>query len=125
MSVIKGWLQRISRSPEEVRADSLRHWQATIPDTVPIEAAAPRQRCRVAGVIQNLRIDPREGTGSIEATLFDGSGELVARWLGRQTLSGLRLGNGLVVEGVLGTGVDHELVVLNPDYELIPGPEHD
>ncbi|MFN2526135.1 MAG: DNA-binding protein, partial [Actinomycetota bacterium] len=63
-------------------------------------------------------------TGSIEATVFDGSGELVARWLGRRALSGIRLGTGLIIEGVTGVGDDGELVVLNPDYELVPGPEH-
>ncbi|MFN2526306.1 MAG: hypothetical protein ABR505_08590, partial [Actinomycetota bacterium] len=108
MSVIKGWLERISRTPEEVRAESLRHWRSTLSDTTPIEAISPRQRCRVAGVIQNVRIDPREGTGSIEATVFDGSGELVARWLGRRALSGIRLGTGLIIEGVTGVGDDGE-----------------
>jgi hypothetical protein len=84
----------------------------------------PRQRCRVAGVVQNIRIDPREGRGSIEATIIDGTGDLVAKWLGRQTLSGIRLGMGLVVEGIVGSGDQGELVILNPEYQLVPGPEH-
>lgn len=90
-----------------------------------MEDIEPRQRVRVAGVIQNIRIDPREGTGSIEATLIDGTGELVAKWLGRQSLFGISLGTGLVIEGMIGSsGTAGERVVLNPEYKLIPSPEH-
>jgi hypothetical protein len=78
----------------------------------------------VGGVVQNIRIDPTEGTGAIEATLTDGSGQMVAKWLGRSSLSGVRLGIGLVIEGTAGVGEHGELVILNPEYELHPGPEH-
>lgn len=108
-----------------LRADNLRHWASTIEGTTRLQDVKPRERVRVAGVIQNIRIDPREGTGSIEATLIDGTGELVAKWLGRQTLFGISLGAGLVIEGMIGSsGTGGECVVLNPEYKLIPSPEH-
>ena len=78
----------------------------------------------MAGVIQNIRIDPRVGSGSIEATIIDGTGQMVAKWLGRSSLSGITLGMGLIIEGAVGVGSDGELTVLNPDYRLVPGPEH-
>ncbi|MGH2730726.1 MAG: DNA-binding protein [Actinomycetota bacterium] len=124
MAPLRDVFQGLARSGEELRAENLRKWASTIPDAVPITKVQPRQRCRVAGVVQNIRIDPREGRGSIEATLIDGTGDLVAKWLGRQTLSGIRLGMGLVVEGIAGTGDQGELVILNPEYLLVPGPEH-
>lgn len=124
MAPLRGAFAGLARSGEEIRAENLRRWASTIPDATPITRVEPRQRCRVAGVVQNIRIDPREGRGSIEATIIDGTGDLVARWLGRQSLSGIRLGMGLVVEGIVGTGEDGELVVLNPEYQLVPGPEH-
>ncbi len=117
-------LDKLGSSPEEIRADNLRSWASTIPGTVRIEDVVPRQRCRVTGVIQNVRIDPREGLGSIQATITDGTGELVAKWLGRAALAGIRLGMGLVLEGTAGVAPDGYLRVLNPEYELIPGPEH-
>jgi hypothetical protein len=117
-------LQGLARSGEELRAENLRTWASTIPDAIPITKVQPRQRCLVAGVVQNIRIDPRQGRGSIEATIIDGTGDLVAKWLGRQTLSGIRLGMGLVVEGIVGTGDHGELVILNPEYRIVPGPEH-
>lgn len=75
-------------------------------------------------MVQNVRIDPREGHGAIEATIIDGTGQMVVKWLGRPTKSGVRLGMGLIVEGTVGTAADGELVVLNPEYELVVGPEH-
>ena len=83
-----------------------------------------RQRHKVAGVVQNIRVDPRQGSGSIEATIIDGSGDMVAKWLGRPSMSGVRLGIGLVMEGIVGAGQDGEKTILNPDYQLVPGPEH-
>lgn len=74
-------------------------------------------------MIGNIRIDPRAGRGSVEATIIDGTGSMIAKWLGRSKLSGIRLGAGLVIEGIAGKQ-EEDLVVLNPDYELVPGPEH-
>ncbi|HZG65218.1 MAG TPA: hypothetical protein VEZ12_00645 [Herpetosiphonaceae bacterium] len=110
--------------PEEIRAENLRRWMETLPNVTPIRSAEPRARCRVAGVVRNIRIDPREGSGCIEATIADGTGQIVARWLGRSKLSGVRLGMGLIMEGTTGLGEHNEQVILNPEYELVPGPEH-
>jgi hypothetical protein len=117
--------EKLARPPEEVRAENLRRWSSSIEGTTPIVEVKPRERYRVAGVVQNIRVDPREGSGSIEATIIDGTGNLVVRWLGRNSLHGVRLGAGLVIEGICGGSmVDSELVVLNPEYRLVPDPEH-
>lgn len=114
----------MARPPEEIRAESLRHWRATIEGTTPIAELSSRERGKVAGVIQNIRIDPREGSGSVEATITDGTGQIVGKWLGRRKLAGMRLGAGLIMEGVCGGRVGQELTILNPEYELVAGPEH-
>ena len=124
MGFLTDWVGRLARAPEEIRAENLRNWASSIKDVTPIADIPERQRCKVAGVIQNIRIDPREGRDSVEATIIDGSGELVARWLGRHGLAGIRLGMGLILEGTIGRGPDGELVILNPDYVLVPSPEH-
>ena len=103
---------------------NLRRWVSTVPGATPIDQLQPRERARAAGVIQNIRIDPREGTGSNEATIIDGTGHALTKWLGRASLEGVRLGMGLIVEGVPGVGTDNDLVFLNPEYQLVPGPEH-
>lgn len=118
-----GWLDRLTKSPEAARSENLRKWAETVRGATPIAEASEQHRHKVAGVIQNIRIDPRQGSGCIEATMIDGSGEIVAKWLGRQSMSGIRLGVGLVIEGMVGVGLDEEKVILNPEYQLVPGPE--
>jgi hypothetical protein len=83
-----------------------------------------RTKTRVAGVIMNIRIDPREDRDSIEATISDGTGRMVARWIGRSSLEGIRLGAGLIIEGTAGVGEHKECVLLNPEYRLVTDPEH-
>lgn len=124
MAFLGGYLKKISLSPEELRDENLRRWVSTIPGAIPIAQLKPRDRARTAGVVQNIRIDPREGSGSIEATIIDGTGHMLTKWLGRSSLQGVRLGMGLIVEGIAGVGTDGDLQFLNPEYELVPGPEH-
>ena len=124
MTFLGDLVQRLARPPQEIRAEHLRQWAASIPGAIPIADAKPRTRCKLAGVIQNVRIDPRQGTGSIEATVNDGSGQIVAKWLGRQKLAGIGLGTGLIFEGTVGQGPRDQLQVLNPEYQLVPAPEH-
>jgi hypothetical protein len=124
MALLGRLIDRLSRPVEDLRAENCRQWVESIPNTSRIESVLPRERCRVAGVIQNIRIDPRQGSGSIEATISDGTGQMVAKWLGRSTLSGIKPGAGLVMEGTVGVDAEGDLVVLNPDYELVEGPEH-
>ena len=124
MAFFSGVSQRLARTPEEIRSENLRNWAETVEGRTPISEVQPRTRCRVAGVVQNLRIDPRPGRNSVEATLIDGTGDMVLKWLGRQELRGIRLGVGVIADGVAGADADGEPVILNPEYELEPGPEH-
>lgn len=123
VSVITRLIDNLKRPPEEIRAERLREWVKTVPNATPIRELTPRRRYRAAGVVENIRIDPSEGNGSVEATFTDGTGHMVAKWLGRPAISGIRLGAGLIVDGIVGTGPDDELVVLNPEYELTTVPE--
>ena len=117
-------LEKLARPPEEIRAENLRNWASKIPDGTRISDVEGRKHHKVGGVVQNIRIDPREGRDSIEATIIDGTGSLVVKWLGRHELAGIRLGVGLVVEGTIGCDDSGEFMVLNPEYELISAPEH-
>ena len=117
-------IDRLARHPQEIRAEHLREWAASIEGTTPIGQLETRARSKVAGVIQTVRIDPREGSGSIEAIVNDGSGRLIVKWLGRQHLAGIGLGAGLIFSGTIGLDPSGELQVLNPEYELVPAPEH-
>lgn len=124
MAFLSELIDKLARPAQEIRAEHLKEWARSIPGTVPIADAECRCRCKIAGVIQNIRIDPREGSGSIEATVNDGTGRMVVKWLGRQKLSGITLGAGLIFEGTVGEGRKKQLQVLNPEYQLLPEPEH-
>ena len=124
MAFLGNAIEKLARPPEEIRAENLRRWSATVPGVCPLGQVECRKRCKVAGVVQNIRIDPRPGRDSIEATIIDGTGELIVKWLGRHDLSGIRLGVGLIVEATIGQTPDGEMQVLNPEYDLVPGPEH-
>jgi hypothetical protein len=117
-------IERLGRPPEDIRAENLRRWVTSVGNVTTLDEVEARLRTRVAGVIQNIRIDPRNGRDAIEATIIDGTGKMVAKWLGRSSLSGIQLGMGLIMEGVPGSGGDGTLMMLNPEYVLVPGPEH-
>lgn len=116
-------IKKLTQAPEVTRATNLQEWADSIPGTIRIKDIAPRCGCRAVGVIQKIRIDPRAGTGSVEVTLDDGTGRLLAKWLGRSKLNGIALGKGLEVEATAGGQAGEELVVLNPSYRLMPGPD--
>jgi hypothetical protein len=124
MALLSRLMERLARPAEETRTENLKVWAQTLEGTGRVAEAEPRKRCRVGGVITNIRIDPRQGGGSIEATIADGTGRIVARWLGRSSMKGIRLGAGLILEGTASLPEDGEMMMLNPEYELVPGPEH-
>jgi len=124
MALLSKFLGELARPPDEARADNLKAWIDTIEGATHIAGEEARCGCKAAGVVQNIRIDPREGSGSIEATIIDGTGSMVVKWLGRSSLQGIRLGMGLIIEGIAGINRSDELIVLNPEYTLVPGPEH-
>jgi hypothetical protein len=80
--------------------------------------------CRVAGVVCRLRIDPR--TGVIEVTITDGSTSLGARWAITRPVPQLRAapGSGLILEGMARLDERGELLMVEPDFEIIAGPEY-
>src|SRR5665809_111608 len=110
MGLLSGRLSELSRRPDEIRAENLRAWTASVEGANPISEVEARCGCKVAGVVQNI--------------IIDGSGSLVAKWLGRSSLQGIRLGVGLIIQGLAGVSREDEFIVLNPEYSLVPGPEH-
>ena len=117
--MVKRFFRRLVQDESERRAGQIRAWAAAVPGTTPIAEAQPRSVVRVAGVVEGLRVRPREGVPAIEAVIGDGSGQVTAVWLGRRQISGLTLGARIVVEGRLGGDPSH-LQVMNPITEFAP-----
>jgi amino acid transporter len=89
---------------------------------VPIGQIQERQRVRVAGRVHALRVQPWAGQPTLECTIWDGTGRVTIVFLGRRHIAGIEPGARLVVEGVAGERAG-QLVILNPDYELLPPME--
>jgi len=107
-------------SDADLDRERLRQFCQDVPGVLPIGETEPRKEFTVAGEISSLRIVPRAGSPSLEATVSDGSGSLVIVWTGRRRIPGVAPGKRLVLSG---RGVPHgaggRLMVLNPRYELL------
>ena len=119
--MLRKLFQRLTVPMSEVDLARLKEFCTDLPGVVPIGSAKPRQEVTVAGEISSVRIVPKaEGSPSLEATISDGSGSIVAVWTGRRHLAGVCPGKRLVLSG---RGRDQNgngrLVVLNPRYELL------
>ena len=90
--------------------------------TTPIAEAAWRARVRVAGRVRSIRVPTRTPTPNLECTLVDGSGAILLVFQGRRRIPGIQQGARLVAQGTVGAW-EGRLAILNPDYELIAGPD--
>lgn len=112
--------QRLTMPMSELDVERLRLFCTNLPGVVPIAEAQPRHEVTVAGEISSVRIVPRAGCPSLEATISDGSGALMAVWTGRSRIAGVAPGKKLVVNGRPSRqGAAGRLMVLNPRYELL------
>lgn len=85
-----------------------------------IGEAQPRQEVSLVGEITSVRIVPRAGCPSLEASISDGTGTLVAVWTGRRRVAGVGPGKRLMISGrgaPLAPG--GRLLFYNPRYELL------
>lgn len=113
-------LQRLTMPVSELDAERLREFTASLPDVTPIAEVEPRQDTTIVGEIQSVRIVPRAGSPSLEATIHDGTGSIVAMWTGRRSIGGIGPGKRLVVSGRgMPSGPKGRLLLFNPRYELL------
>jgi amino acid transporter len=88
----------------------------------PIGQVQWRHRVRVAGRVKSVRVQPRAGSSNLECVLADDSGRLLLVFQGRRRIPGIQPGARLVAEGMVGDWA-HRQAILNPEYELVAGPE--
>jgi hypothetical protein len=94
-----------------------------VPGATQIADLQHRQRATVAGRVRSLRVHPGFDTPSLEATVTDASGgELLAIFMGRKQLPGVRTGTQISLTGTVGDRRG-QLAMLNPLYELLSASE--
>jgi amino acid transporter len=86
---------------------------------VPIAESRERERVELAGTLRTVTMRPSGGSLSMEAELWDGTGQVTLVWLGRRNIPGIQPGRRIVVHGRL-TSRRGEPTIFNPHYELQP-----
>jgi hypothetical protein len=114
---LRRFFSHLAESDEQRLAAEIERWAAQVPGTVRMAAVSVRDRVKVAGVVKRITVRPIEGYESLEALLFDGTGEMSVVWMGRRTIPGLTLGTRLVVEGVVAERRQGRRMV-NPVFEF-------
>jgi hypothetical protein len=104
---------------------AVRSWAAVREDCLWLAEVELYRTYRVAGVVRRLRIDPRAGV--IEATITDGTASLRAQWAIRRPVPQLQAapGLGLILEGMARMDEYGELLMEEPAFEIVPGPEYE
>jgi hypothetical protein len=83
----------------------------------PIADVRWRQRVRVHGRVQALRVEPMAGSPTMECTLVDETGGVSIVFFGRRHIDGVEIGAVLTATGM---AIEHRgrLAIVNPVYEL-------
>lgn len=115
--MFKRLLDRLRQDVSVRRAETIREWVERQPGVTLIGRVAPRSVAKVAGVVEVLRVRPREGVQAFEAEVTDGTGTVTAVWLGRSSVPGVSIGVRVVIEGRMG-GEAANLQVINPTFEF-------
>jgi hypothetical protein len=117
---LKRMLKGLRTPAAELDMDRLRKACADVPGMTPIAEVQPRQEFSAVGEISSLRIVPRAGSPSLEATITDGTGSLTAVWTGRRQIAGVGPGRRLVVRGRANpSGPNGRVLLYNPTYDLL------
>jgi amino acid transporter len=84
---------------------------------IPIADCQQREIVDVAGTLRAVTHRPRGTSLTMEADLWDGTGNITLVWLGRRDIPGIAPGRRIVVHGRLAT-IKGEPTIFNPTYEL-------
>ena len=117
LAPFRRFFSRVTESDEQRYAEEIEGWAGSVPGTVRIRDAMPRSHLKLAGVVRRITIRPLVDNESLEALVYDGTGEVTVVWMGRRTIPGLRLGTRLVVDGVIAEQRGQPRMV-NPTFEF-------
>ena len=114
---LRKMVERLTKPTEERDREALVQFCEGLGGT-PMDEIVPRQPVRVAGEIRSVRIVPRAGAPALEVSVTDGRGSVVAVFLGRRKLAGMKPGRRLFVHGVAGRD-GRRFLIYNPEYQLL------
>lgn len=110
-------------SSEIVWRDKIRSWAASYTDCLWLDRVELYRECRVAGIVQRMRLDP--GERELRSTITDGSSFVTASWPLTRRMAQLKAapGSGLILQGMARIDATGEIVFVEPGFEIVQGPE--
>jgi amino acid transporter len=111
-------LRRLTAGRDELHAEEL---QAEVQLTAaqPIIDCGDREVVDVTGILRSVTLRPRGPSLTMEADLWDGTGNVTLVWLGRRNIPGVEPGRRIVVHGRVAQ-IKGDRTIYNPIYELQP-----
>jgi hypothetical protein len=115
---IRRFAEKFTKPIDEQDREQLVSW-CTERGGAPLDELKPREPVRICGEVRSVRIVPRAGAASLEATVQDGRGAVTAVFLGRRKIPGLSPGRRVLLEGVVTSQANSAGVIYNPVYQLL------
>jgi len=112
---------RLTAGPETLHAEELQTDIAQASAT-PIGDCMDHEFVDVSGTLRTVTLRPRGTSLTMEADLWDGTGNITLIWLGRRDIPGIRPGRRVTVHGRIAR-IKDERTIYNPSYQLKPGPD--
>jgi amino acid transporter len=109
---------RIAEGTDGTAAAQRRPPQDDVSTVTAIEAVRWRDRVRVRGQVRSIRVAPQRDVPTLECVVDDGTGTLLAVFLGRRELAGVNVGSRIELVGTAGVH-QNRLAVLNPSYKIL------
>ncbi len=110
--------KRLTADVRELDSEQLQDEVASAGATAVAQCTKGQPVC-VAGTVKAVVLRPRAGVPTLEAELYDGTGDVTLVWLGRRRIRGVDPGRSLVARGRM-TSNDGRAVIYNPAYDLKP-----
>lgn len=111
-------LHRLTADEVELEAEDLQD-EAQQAGATAVSRCSMRGEVCVAGTLKSVVLRPLAGVPTLEADLYDGTGNVTLVFLGRRRIRGVEPGRALVARGRL-TQREGRPTLYNPAYELRP-----
>lgn len=111
-------LSALTRSDDEVAARRQAETSGRLGGT-PVRSLPDRCRATLCGTLRSVTVQPAATSCTVEAELFDGSGTVRLRWIGRTSITGIEPGRQVRVTGTVSHCAGGDRVIYNPAYELL------
>jgi RecG-like helicase len=118
---LRSWIDSVTKSSADIDAAELRV-ESELFGADAIAELLSGQVTTLTGKVQSLVFCPETSVPVLEAELFDGSGTVVIKFMGRRRIQGINPGTNIAVTGRI-VQCDGVMTMFNPEYKLLPRTE--